>query len=153
MSYYIKLKSGSFARFKHNCEQEKKKPKRKATITMTSSHSYDTYNSWSVVPPFVASGIVFLGLAVLIIVTLIRKCNLCAMCRCSQYFVDPLFHFVRVTFGDHIEKMEGSKKFTFYCYEMSPLQIFMLSTITLMILWPTFMSFWGSFIANKNICL
>ena len=93
------------------------------------------------------SGIVLLGVVVLITVSLIRKCN---RCKSSQYLVDPLFHFVRVTFGDHIKKMEGSQKFTFYHYEISSLQIFMLSTITLMVFGPTFMSFWASFIVNET---
>ena len=121
----------------------------KATITMSNGHSYDTYNKWSVVPPFLASGITLLGLAVLIIVTLIRKCKLCDTWRCSQYFVDPLFRVVKVTFGDYIKK-EDSEKFIFYSHEISSLQIFMLSTITIMVFWPTFMSFWASFIVNET---
>ena len=68
---------------------------------MTSGHSYDTYNRWSIIPPFVGSGIVLLGVAVLITVSLIRKCN---RCKSSQYLVDPLFYVVKVTFGDHIKK-------------------------------------------------
>ena len=114
---------------------------------MSSSHSYDTYFYWSIIPPFVGSGIVLLGVVVLIKVSAILKCN---RCRSSQYFVNPLFHVVKVIFGDHINKTKGSQKFTFYRYEVSLLQIFMFSTITLMVFGPTFMSFWVSFIANET---
>ena len=118
---------------------------------MTSSHSYITYNNWSNVPPLVGSGIVtFIMLAFLITVTIIYKCNLCDRCRCSQYFVDPFFRIVKVTFGDHIKKVEGSQKFTLYGYEISLWRMVPLSTITIMIFWPTFMSFWVSFIANET---
>ena len=89
-------------------------------------------------------------LTVRITVAIIYKCKLCDKWRCSQYFVDPLFHFVRVIFGDHINKKEGSQKFIFYSYEISSLQIFRLSTITLMVLGPTFMSFWVSFVVNET---
>ena len=46
--------------------------------------------------------------------------------------------------------MDNSQKFTLYGYEISLLQVVSLSTITIMILLPTFMSFWVSFIANET---
>ena len=93
------------------------------------------------------SGIVILGVLILMKVSAMRKCN---RYRSSQYLVDPLFHFVKVIFGDRINKKEGSQKFIFYNYEISSLQIFMLSTNTLMVFGPTFMSFWVSFIVNET---
>ena len=116
---------------------------------MTSRHSYDTYSYWSFVPPSVVSGILFLGVLVAMKVFALSK-FIKNQCRCCQYFVDPLFHFVKVTFGGHIKKIEGSQKFTFYCYEISSSEIIMLSTATLMILGPTFLSFWVSFIVNET---
>ena len=92
----------------------------------------------------------FIILAFLITVNIIYKCNLCVKWRCSQYFVDPFFRIVKVTFGDHIKKVEGSQSFTLYGYEISLLRMVPLSTITIMIFWPTFMSFWASFIVNET---
>ena len=125
---------------------------------MTSSHSFDTYFYWSVGPPLVASGIMVLVIAVFVIFFLIQfvihtcKCNLGSICtcRCNQYFVDPFFYFVKVIFRKHIKKMEDSQNFTLYRYEISPWQIIMLSTITLMVVSQTVMSFWVSFIANET---
>ena len=37
------------------------RPERKTPITMTNGYSYYTYNNWNVVPLFVISGIVLLG--------------------------------------------------------------------------------------------
>ena len=89
----------------------------------------------------------FLGAIVLKTVYIIHISN---RCRSSQYFVGPLFHFVKVTFGDRIKKIEGSQKFTFYNHEISPFGIFHLSPITLMILGPTFVSFWVLFLVNET---
>ena len=114
---------------------------------MTSNHSYDTYTYWSFVPLFVGSCIIILVWFVLITVPAICKYN---QCRNSQYFVGPLLFFVKVTFGDHIKKEEGTWKYTFYHYEISLVQIIILSSVTLLILWATFMSFWISFIANET---
>ena len=95
------------------------------------------------------SAIILLCIVVAIMEVFFSICK-CNRCRFSEYFVDPLFHFVRVTFGDHIKKKEGSQKYTFYHYEISSWQIIILSTVTLMLLLPTFMSFWVSFIANET---
>ena len=111
---------------------------------MSSGHSYETYENWSVSPPFVAG---VLGAFVLITVTLIHKCN---QGRSSQYSVDLLFHFAKVTFGDRIKKEHTTQKFTFYSREISSLQISFLSTITLMVLQTTFFSFWISFLFNET---
>ena len=110
---------------------------------MTSGHTYDTYYNWSVVPLFVGSGIALFSIFITAIVS-IYDCS-----HFLQYIANLLFCFAKATFGDNIKK-EDSNKFTFYCYKISLIHLFLLSTITCVILWLSFMSFWVSFIVNET---
>ena len=115
---------------------------------MTHSHSFHTYNNWSVIPPLIAGGITLYSVSLILMIS--RMFN-----RCYKYptcqDVDSFFSLVKATFGKYIEKIKGTQKFTFYRYEISPRQIIMLSTVTVVILGPTFMSFWVSFLVDETL--
>ena len=112
-------------------------------MTMTSGYSYDTYYNWTIVRLFLGSGIALFSIFITAMVT-IYNCS-----HFLQYMANPLFCFAIATFGDNIKK-EDSNKFTFYCYKISLIHLFFLSTITCVILWLSFMSFWVSFIFNET---
>ena len=117
---------------------------------MAHSHSFNTYTNWSVIPPLIAGGITFFYLSVLVMIATIFRCSPGALLKCNPNLDSP-FRLVKVTFGKYIKKMESSQKFTFYCYEIAPWQIIMLSTVTVVILGPTFMSFWVSFLVDETL--
>ena len=115
---------------------------------MSSGHSYDTYNDWINGPLLLGAGSTFFG--ILAIFVTIAIATIACKDHFVEYVVNPLFLFARVTFGDHIKEREYSDTFTFYHYEVSPWHVCMISTITSVVLGPTFMSFWVSFIAEET---
>lgn len=125
---------------------------------MSSGHSYDTYNDVIAVPLWLQSVITVLGV-IIILVTVLVTLFACEYENFVQYVVNPLFRFARVTFGDFIkenDKADDSEgllddKFIFYDYIVSSWHIGILSSVTSVVLGPTFMSFWVSFIADETL--
>ena len=107
---------------------------------MSSGHSYDTYKNWINVPLFLGSGSTLFSI-VAILVAVIVAVKVCNYAQIVEYLVKPLYLFAKVTFGDHIKEIENSDKFTFYYYEVLSVHICMLSTITSVVLGPTFYVF------------